>query len=353
MSVAEYEQIQVIWLSSSLLIVICNSSHFALIYPDIRYDTFLSTSILSVNLLDRHFLLPHHITMSPHHTSQGGRTSPQTSSTSLNSPNMSFLSSINHFIEFIWIMKSTNTLPCRSRRNVAKDAQAAPASSSLPSWHCSPSKKDEQGGKVAITPSVPSITLAAVNAPNAAAVAAANPRRKLACPLAPTADVSAPVSSTLPAGVAAFPAANIMPTAALVPTAKFARPKAVAADVSVATATAYSMLDVTIADDDAEMGVQTVKALSVTADFATAEVVATDAPVATAAASSASAVAVDLAAAVASAAAVAAPAVASDGKKGWVVIFCMSSYIAWIHILDKFIYTTLHCLCWRATAIIR
>jgi hypothetical protein len=162
-------------------------------------------------------------------------------------------------------MKSTNTLPHCSRRNAAKDAQAAPAPSSLPSWHCIPSKKDKQGGKAAITPFVPSITLAALNAANAAAVAAANPCRKPACPLAPTADVSALVSSTLPAGVVAFPAADIMLTVALAPIAKFARPEAVAADVSVATAAAYSTLGVTIADDDAKMGVQTVKALSVTA----------------------------------------------------------------------------------------
>ncbi len=147
-------------------------------------------------------------------------------------------------------MKSTNTLPCRHRRNMAKDSQTAPVPSSLPSRHCSPSKKDEQGGKATITPSVPFITLAVVNAANAAAVTAANPCRKPACSLAPTADVSAPVSSILPAGIAAFPAANIMPTAALAPTAKFARTEAAAADVSVATAAAYSMLGVTIADDE-------------------------------------------------------------------------------------------------------
>jgi hypothetical protein len=128
-------------------------------------------------------------------------------------------------------------------------------------------------------------------------------------------DVLALVSSTLPAGVAAFPAANIMPTAVLTSTAKFSRPEAVAADVSIATATAYSKLGVTIADD-AKMGVQTVKALSVTANFAAAEAAATDVPVAIAAVSSTSPAAVDLAAAEASAAAVAAPAVASVGKEG-------------------------------------
>jgi hypothetical protein len=224
-------------------------------------------------------------------------------------------------------MKSTNTLPCRSRRNSAKDAQAVAAPSSLPSQRYSPSKKDNQRGKAAITPSVPSITLAAVNAADAAAVAAANPHRDLACPLAPTADVLVLVSSTLPASIAVFPAADIMTTAALALIANFARPEAVAADVSVATAAAYSMLGMTIADDDAEMGVQTVKALSITANFATAEAAAADVPVATAAASSTSAAAVDLAAAVASAAAVAAPAVASVGKEG------VSCYI-----LHKFIY---------------
>jgi hypothetical protein len=135
-------------------------------------------------------------------------------------------------------MKSTNTLPHHSHRTAAKDAQAAPAQSSLPSRRYSPSKKDKQGGKAAITPSAPSITLVALNAVNAAAVTAANPHRKPACPLAPTADISAPASSTLPASVAAFPAADIMPNAALAPTAKFSRSETVTADVSVATAAA-------------------------------------------------------------------------------------------------------------------
>ena len=122
-----------------------------------------------------------------------------------------------------------------------------------------------------------------------------------------------------------------MPTAALAPTAKFARPEAVAADVSIATATAYSKLGVTIADD-AKMGVQTVKVLPVTANFATAEAVAADVSSATAAASPTSAAAVDLAVAVASAVAVAAPAVASVGKegvRGYILhgfIYCMNSY---------------------------
>ncbi len=113
-----------------------------------------------------------------------------------------------------------------------------------------------------------------------------------------------------------------MPTAALSPTVKFARPEAVAADVSIATAEAYSTLGATILDD-AKMGVQTVKVLSVTANLATAEAVDADVPVTTAAASSASAVAVDFAAA-----AVAAPVVASVGKEG------LSGYI-----LHEFIYS--------------
>jgi hypothetical protein len=125
-----------------------------------------------------------------------------------------------------------------------------------------------------------------------------------------------------------------MPTAALTPTAKFARPEAVAADVSIATEAAYSTLGVAIADDDAKMGVQTVKALSKTAKFATAVAAAADVPVTTAAvaASSTYAAAVDFAAAVASVAAVAAPAVTSVGKEGvngymlHEFIHCMNSY---------------------------
>jgi hypothetical protein len=184
--------------------------------------------------------------------------------------------------------------------------------SSLPSRRCIPSKKDEQGGKAAITPSIPSITLAAVNAANAAAVAAANPCRKPACPLALTADVLGPVSSTLPTSLATFPAANIMPTAALAPTAKFATlPEAAAADVSVATVAAYSTLGVTITDDDTKMGVQT----AMTANFATAEAAAADVPDATIAAPSVSAASVDFAAAVPSAVTVAVPVVASVGKE--------------------------------------
>jgi hypothetical protein len=124
-----------------------------------------------------------------------------------------------------------------------------------------PSKKDRHGGGAAISPSVPSITLApaiaaAANAANAAAVAAANPRipfiaqaavkaaeaaavaaanhcASVEFSLAPLGDVLEPVSSTLPAGSAAD-SSDIMPTAVLTPGAKLASPDAVAADVSVA-----------------------------------------------------------------------------------------------------------------------
>jgi hypothetical protein len=138
-------------------------------------------------------------------------------------------------------MRSTITAPCRSPQNAGIDAEAAPAPSSLPSQRYSPSKKDKHGGEAAIPPSVPSITLAAVNAANAAAVTAANPWRSIEFPLAPIADVLEPVSSILPAGVATFSFADIMPTAVLAPTAKFAQPEALDADVSVPPAAAYSM----------------------------------------------------------------------------------------------------------------
>ncbi len=157
-------------------------------------------------------------------------------------------------------MKSTTRLPHCSRRKAARDAQAAPMQSPLPSRHCSPSKQDRKGGEAALTPAVPFITFAAVNAANAVAVAAANPCRNPAAPSAPAVDAEAPVHSTLPASIATFPAADIMPSAALAPTAKFATSEAVAADVSVATAAAYSTLGVTIADD-AKMGDRTVKAV--------------------------------------------------------------------------------------------
>jgi hypothetical protein len=85
-----------------------------------------------------------------------------------------------------------------------------------------------------------------VNAVNATAVAAANLHGRIEFPSAPIADVSEPVSSTLPDGFLAFSFADIMPTVALAPTVKFARPEAVAADVSIATAAAYSTFGVTI-----------------------------------------------------------------------------------------------------------
>ncbi len=176
-------------------------------------------------------------------------------------------------------MRSTITVPRRSRRNATRDSQKAPAPSSLPSGRYSPSKRYKHGGEAAIVPSVPSITLAAVNAANAAAVAAANPCRRIACPLAPIADVLEPVSSTLPTGVAAFPVADIMPTAALALTAKFARPEAVAADVSVATAAAYSTLGVTIMATTETAAADVTVATAASANLATAEAVAADVPV--------------------------------------------------------------------------
>jgi hypothetical protein len=87
--------------------------------------------------------------------------------------------------------------------------------------------------------------LAAVNAANAAAVAAANPRRSIKFPLALIADVLERVSSTLPAGIATFSVADIMTTAVLAPNAKSSWPEAVAADVSNPHAAAYSTLGVT------------------------------------------------------------------------------------------------------------
>jgi hypothetical protein len=152
------------------------------------------------------------------------------------------------------------TSPRRSRRNAARQ----PEPSSLPSRRNIPSKKDRHGGGAAILPSVPSITLATVNAANAAAVAAANPcipsialaavksakaaavaadnhHVSIKFSFAPLGDVSEPVSSSLPAGAAAF-LANILPTAVLTPGAKLASPDAVAADVSVATTVAPSKL---------------------------------------------------------------------------------------------------------------
>ncbi len=149
------------------------------------------------------------------------------------------------------------TSPCRSCRNAGQQ----PEPSSQPSRLKSPSKKDRHGGGAAIPPSVPSITLAAVNAAtvnaaNAAAVAAANPCilfiAQAAVKAAEAAAVAAanhrvsiefsfallggvlePVSSTLPAGSAAV-SSDIMPTAVLTPGAKLASPDAVAADFSIA-----------------------------------------------------------------------------------------------------------------------
>jgi hypothetical protein len=87
--------------------------------------------------------------------------------------------------------------------------------------------------------------LAAVNAANAAAVAAANTWRSIKFPLALIADVSELVLSTFPAGVVSFSVADIMPTVVLAPTAEFAWPEAVAADVSISLVAAYYTLGVT------------------------------------------------------------------------------------------------------------
>jgi hypothetical protein len=160
------------------------------------------------------------------------------------------------------------TSPRRSRGNAGQQ----PEPSCLPSQRNIPSKKDRHGGGATIPPSVPSITLAA-KAANAAAVAAANPcipsialaavkSAKAAAvaaanhcvsikfSFAPLGDVLEPVSSTLPAGAAAF-SANIMPTAVLTPGAKLASPDAVAADVSVATTVAPSKLVTATAEAEA------------------------------------------------------------------------------------------------------
>jgi hypothetical protein len=181
-----------------------------------------------------------------------------------------------------------------------------------------------------------------VNATNGTAVAAANPHGSIKFPSAPIADVSAPVSSTLPDGVLAFSFPNIMPTVVLAPTVEFARPAAVAADVSVATAAAYSTLVMTLAAraeaEAADVAVATVVsanlatedadvtvAIAVSANLATAQAAAayfppapTDAPTVMAP--------IALAATVSSVVAAVAP------KKGGVSvliasIFCMNSYI--------------------------
>jgi hypothetical protein len=183
----------------------------------------------------------------------------------------------------------------RSRRNAGQQ----PEPSSLPSQRNIPSKKDRHRGGAAIPPSVPSITLATVNAANAAAVAAANPcissialadvksakaaavaatnhRVSIEFFFTPLGDVLEPVSSTLPAGAAAF-SADIMPTVVLTPGAKLASPDAVAADVSVATTVAPSKL--VTAKAEAEVTDVTVPSLE-SANLATAEIAATaDLPV--------------------------------------------------------------------------
>ncbi len=138
-----------------------------------------------------------------------------------------------------------------SLRHSRRNAGQQPEPSSHPSQQTTTSKKNRHGGGAAIPTSVPSITLAAVNAAaanaaNAAAVAAANPcipfiaqaavkaaeaaavaaanhHASIEISSAPLGDVLEPVSSSLPAGAAAF-LADIMPTAVLAPTAKFAPP---------------------------------------------------------------------------------------------------------------------------------
>ncbi len=153
-----------------------------------------------------------------------------------------------------------------------------------------------------------------MNAAKAAAVAAPNPRRRNACPLAaPIVDVSKPVSSTLPADVATFPVANIMPTAALALIAKFTRLETVAADVPVTTAAAYSTLGVATAAIAEAAAADVTVATGASANLATAEAAAADlpVPVATAALSSASSAAADFAAAT-----VVAPNIASVGNEG-------------------------------------
>jgi hypothetical protein len=167
--------------------------------------------------------------------------------------------------------------------------------------------------------------------------------REYQIPSALIADVSEPVSSTLPDGVLAISfAADIILTAALAPTAKFARPEAVAADVSIATVAVYSMLGGTsatraeteaadvavatavsanLATEAADVGVTT----AVSANLATAQAAAaylppapTDAPAAMAPTAWAAAVS----------SVVAAGAPKKGGVSGLIAsIFCMNSYI--------------------------
>jgi hypothetical protein len=118
--------------------------------------------------------------------------------------------------------------------------------------------------------------LAAVNAVNAAAVAATNPQRSIKFPLAPIADVSEPVSSTLPAGIATFSVADIMPTAVLAPTAKSAWPETLAADVSVPPAAAYSTLGVTTVARAEPASADVTVATAASANHSTVEAAAVD-----------------------------------------------------------------------------
>ncbi len=107
----------------------------------------------------------------------------------------------------------------------------------------------------------------------------ANPQRSIKFSLAPIADVSKPVSSTLPAGIATFSVVNIMPTAVLAPTAKFSRPEAVAADVSVPPAAAYFTLGVTTAASTEAASADVTVATAASANLSTAEAAAADLPV--------------------------------------------------------------------------
>ncbi len=190
-------------------------------------------------------------------------------------------------------MRSTITVPHRSHRNAARDAQAAPVPSSLPSLRYSPSKKDKHWGEATIAPSIPSITLAAVNADNATAVTAANPCKKIVCPLALIVDVSEPVSYALPAGVATFPVADIMPTAAPALPAKFLGQNQW---LLMCPLPLWPTLVVTIAATSEAAAADVTVSTVVSANLATAEAAVADVPVpvAIAALLSASSAAVDL-----------------------------------------------------------
>jgi hypothetical protein len=191
------------------------------------------------------------------------------------------------------------TSPRRSRRNAGQQ----PEPSLQPSRQTNPCKKDRHGRGAAIPLSIPSIILAIANAAaanptNAAAVAAANPRipfiaqaavkaaeaaavaaanhcASIEFSFAPLGNVLEPVSSTLPAGAAAF-SADIMSTAGLAPTAEFALPEALAVDVSVPPAAAYSTLGVTNAARSEAVSADVTVATAASANLSTAEAVATD-----------------------------------------------------------------------------